>query len=98
MTLDTIRWASEAKRWLTPPAIAEALGVSHEKVMAWIKSGELPAVDVAARGSRRPRFRISPEAFAEFLERRAVAPPPPRVKRRRSEAQVRDYFAEEGAL
>ena len=43
----------------TPPQVAERLGVEPAKVIAWIRSGELAGVDVALRGSKRPRYRIS---------------------------------------
>jgi excisionase family DNA binding protein len=56
--------------WLTPPQLAKQLGVQAEKVLGWIRAGELRAVNVAERASRRPRWRISAEAFEEFLRRR----------------------------
>ena len=35
---------------LTPPQVAELLGVSADKVRGWISKGELNATDVAAGG------------------------------------------------
>jgi len=69
--------------YLTPPAVAELLGVNESKVLGWIRSGELPAVDVGPRGGRRPRWRVAKADLELFLTRRAANPPPPMVRRRR---------------
>ena len=53
--------AADLPRWLSPPQIARIVGVTPEKVITMIRSGELRAVDVATRGSRRPRYRVRPE-------------------------------------
>ena len=60
--------------WLTPPQFAKRLGVQAQKVLGWIRSGELRAVNVADRTGRRPRWRISAEAAEEFLRRREAVP------------------------
>jgi excisionase family DNA binding protein len=39
----------------TPPEIARRLGVGPEKVLAWIRSGELAAVNLATTRHGRPR-------------------------------------------
>jgi hypothetical protein len=57
-----------------PRQIAEKFNVTEAKVIAWCRSGELAAVNVASRSSKRPRFSISPEALADFERARAVAP------------------------
>lgn len=62
--------------WLTPPRLAKQLGVSCEKVLTWIRNGELRAINVAERLSGRPRWRISPAALEEFCKRRESSPPP----------------------
>lgn len=69
--------------YLTPPELASRLRVKAAKVINWIRSGELRAIDLATRGSRRPRYRISPEAVAEFERRRSAAPLPRPIRRRR---------------
>ena len=70
-------------RYLTPSEIANRFGCKPETVIAWIRSGELAAIDLARRGSLRPRYRISPEALATFEQTRSVVPrtPPVRVPR-----------------
>jgi excisionase family DNA binding protein len=76
---------SAGKMW-TPPELATAWGISPEKVLAWIRCGELRAVNVATRLGGRPRYRIDAEAVHEFLRAREAVPAP--ISRRR--AQVRD--------
>jgi len=60
--------------FLTPPEVAKRLRVSPDKILAWIRRGELKAVNVSNGG--RPRFRISPNDLGAFLTSREV---PPRV-------------------
>lgn len=67
--------------YLTPPEIAKLLRVSHEKLIGWIRRGELAAVNVG--NGTRPRFRISQESLDAFLRRREVQPIPKAMPRRR---------------
>jgi len=87
--------ATPATRWTTPPALARQLGVAVDKVLAWIRSGELRAINVAARTSNRPRWRIPPEAIESFLAARVAGPvlsqPRSRRKQQRPAGWV-DYF------
>jgi transposase len=63
----------------TPPQIAKMLGVSHEKVMTWIRNGELTAFNAATRPDlKRPRYRITEEWLQGFIRRRSVPTPEPR--------------------
>jgi len=69
------------KIWPTPPKFAKTLGVKPEKIIGFIQSGELIAIDVSAKpGVGRPRYRIPPSAIADFIARRTVTPrlKPPR--------------------
>jgi hypothetical protein len=50
----------------TPDKVAEDYGVSIDKVLEWINSGELFAVDFAATGSVGPKWRIPLSALAAF--------------------------------
>ena len=52
--------AQALPRTLTTRQVAVHLGVCADKVLNWIRSGELRAIDVANRGSTRPRYRIDP--------------------------------------
>ena len=66
--------ASTDRRHFTPPEIAEEFGVAVAKVIAWIRCGELKAIDVANRGCTRPRYRIAPDDLDRFKQARAVVP------------------------
>ena len=81
--------------WLTPPQVARARGVKPAKVLAWIGSGELEAVNHAGRTTGRPRWRISAEALQAFDRARSNRAPvsaPPASPRRRRDAAVTQYF------
>jgi hypothetical protein len=74
-------------RWLTPPEVGDQLGVDPA-----IRRGELVGVNLADRTSSKPRFRIAPEALAEFLRRREVVPTTPSVRRKKLPLNVKEYF------
>jgi len=78
--------------WRTPPGIGEELGVNADRVRGWILSGQLAAVNVA--DGVRPRWRISQEAFDDFLKKRSAVqklPAPPKRKRSR-EVPFTEFF------
>ena len=78
---------------VTPPEIARRWGVSADKVLGWIRSGELRAMNVASKLTSRPRYLVDLADLAAFEERRAVIPPPPRVQQRRRRAEgVIEFF------
>src|SRR3954466_9523667 len=54
--------------FLTTAGIARRLRASQEKVLGWIRRGELKAIDLGNR--TRPQYRVSPEDFQAFLKRR----------------------------
>jgi excisionase family DNA binding protein len=68
--------------YLTPPEVAKRLRVSPERVIAWIRSGRLAAVNVGS-GPKRPRYRVAQEAVDALLRSLAVAPHTPRPTRAR---------------
>jgi hypothetical protein len=75
----------------TPPQIAQEYGVDVHRVLGWIRSGQLTALNVGD-GARRPRFRISPEAIAAFEAARVAGQPRIARCRRRRDPQVREFF------
>jgi len=78
---------------LTPPKIAERLGVSPDKVRGWTAKGELPATNVATGSGGRPRYRISETDLTEFQEKRQPSGPPPKPPRRRKkDPHVIEFF------
>jgi len=76
----------------TPPQLARRYGISPDKVLAWIRSGELRAVNVATRPFGRPRYVIPEAAIADFETRRAVSPLAPRPRRTKAPAAVIEFF------
>ncbi len=64
--------ADTRREFYTPPEVARRLRCRESKVIAWIRSGRLAAIDIS-EGSR-PRYRISRRALDSFLQARAVAP------------------------
>ena len=80
---------------LTPPELARRWRVKPERVIVWIKSGELRAFDVSSRpGEGRPRYRIPIDAVHEFERRRAAVPikSSPRRRRRSARVQVIEFY------
>ncbi|MCA9028265.1 MAG: helix-turn-helix domain-containing protein [Planctomycetaceae bacterium] len=81
------------KNFWTPPQLARLWGVSPDKVLNWIRSGELEATDMATSRAGRPRYRISNESIVAFQRKRSVVTPPPRAKRRRqTPSDVIEFF------
>jgi excisionase family DNA binding protein len=81
-----------AELTLTPPEVARKLRVSPDKVRAWIERGELAAFNVADRVGGRPRWRIEPEALAEFERRRTAIPRTRSPKKNRQADDVIEFF------
>lgn len=68
---------------LTPAEAAAKLKVTAEQVRALIRTGQLAAINVGT-GQKRPLYRITPQALADFLGRRhqhGLAIKPNRFKR-----------------
>jgi excisionase family DNA binding protein len=76
---------------MTPRELAAVLRVSPDKVLGWIHSGELRALNTSSAHCRRPRYVILPHHLDEF-ERRRITGPPPARPRRQKRAQLIDYY------
>ncbi len=63
---------STVKQKLRPREVAREYGVSVDKVLAWIRSGELRAINAATSQVGRPRFLISRADLAAFEQSREV--------------------------
>ncbi len=84
---------SSCKMKLRPADIAERWGISIAKVISWIRSGELRAINAATTQVGRPRFLIDPADLEAFEQRRAVVPPPePAPRRRKKDPEIVEYF------
>src|SRR4051812_25423763 len=81
--------------WFTPPEVARLRKLRVGKVLTWIRTGELQAVNCAERAGARPRWRISAVALAEFdtarSNRARLLPRVPRTPKRRL-AEVTQFF------
>lgn len=79
--------------YTTVPQIAERFGVKPEKIVAWIRTGELRAMNVAQRAGGRPRYRINPADLADFENRRAIiSTTKPAPRKRRHDGDVIQFF------
>jgi len=82
------------KRKLTPPQIAAMFGVDVMKVHAWIKSGELKAIDAVEKRGQRPRYLVDVADLEVFERSRQVIPPSAPAPRRKRSANstVTNYY------
>ena len=79
-------------RAITPPAIAKRYGIHVSRVLAWIRSGQIEAINVGD-GPLRPRWRILPDALEAFEARRAARPATKATRRRRkADPTITEYF------
>ena len=80
-------------RCVTVPEFARQFRLGRDKVLTFIRRGELPALNVASESSTRPRYVIRPEDIEVWVCRRSVPAqvPTPR-RRRRAGKQTREWF------
>lgn len=71
------------EKWITPRQIARQRGISPEKVLGWIRRGELRAYDLSSRPGGRPRWHIRPADLERFDQGRLAQPVDPAPRRRR---------------
>jgi hypothetical protein len=57
---------------LTPPQLSRLWGVDRNRIIGWIKSGQLQAIDGSIRQGQRPRYLIDAAAIREFEATRTV--------------------------
>ncbi|MCA9265919.1 MAG: helix-turn-helix domain-containing protein [Planctomycetales bacterium] len=80
---------------LTPPVLAKQWGVSPDKVLNFIRSGELRAIDISSSRGVRPRYLIDVADIEAFENRRTVSAEGPAKstrRRGRKQARVREFF------
>ena len=81
------------RQFLSPPKVAELLGVGVAKIHYWIEAGELEAVNLASDHGKRPRWGVSLDSVERFKERRlAIQRSKPANKRPRRPFESRRYF------
>lgn len=78
--------------YMTPPAVAEYLGIDQRKILGWIARGELHAVNLST-GTQKPRWYIRRDDLDAFLAARASRPAPKPTRRPAPvDAGVVEYF------
>lgn len=84
------------KRKLTVPQVAKLWGVSTHKVLYFIRTGELRAINLAARTCNRPRYSIDVQDIEAFEQARQVIPDggesTTRKLRRRAVGNITEFF------
>jgi Helix-turn-helix domain len=75
----------------TPNEVARLLRVSPDRIRAWIQSGQLQALNVAAHQVGKPRYIVLPHHLAAFEQARAAAQPKPPPRRKKQTGGV-DFF------
>jgi hypothetical protein len=83
-----------AARGLTVEEAAKRYRVSPDKIRAWIKSGQLKAINTTDVACARPRFVVLPESLRDFEQRRGVGSSPKSPPKRRRQAGQIDYYAD----
>jgi hypothetical protein len=70
---DKVREMNMDQETYSAEAVGKRLGVGAAKVRGWIETGQLQAINVAARPNGiRPRYRIPKTALDEFEARRST--------------------------
>ena len=79
---------------LTPPMIAARYGCSPEKVVNWIRAGELRAFNSASSRRKRPRFLVDEADLKDFEASRSPQPSPPAAQhnRRRKLRGIKEFY------
>jgi transposase len=71
--------------------VAARYRVGADKVRAWIKRGELVAINTATAMCGKPRWVITPASLAAFEKRRTNGADAKPARRRRRSA-IKDYY------
>src|SRR3954468_8693332 len=82
----------DVARGYTPNELARLLRVSPDRIRAWIKAGELGALDTARHRCGRPRYVILPHHLTEFEQRRRATTPAAKPLPRRRRTVAVDYY------
>lgn len=64
--------SKDERRKLTVPQLSRQWGVSQNKILEFVRRGELRAVNLASHRSTRPRYAIDIDDIAAFERARQV--------------------------
>ena len=84
--------SNDGQEKLTPPQLAKLWGVGSDKVLAWIRSGELRAVNVAKNLGGRPRYIIDRADLEDFARQRSTSVHTRTKSKRRLPGKVIEFF------
>ncbi|MCB0909936.1 MAG: helix-turn-helix domain-containing protein [Nocardioidaceae bacterium] len=76
---------------LTPPEVAKLWGIKPHKVLAWIRSGELRAMNAAEQLGGRPRYLIDLADLQAFVKARQATADPPKPRRQIRKSKPSDF-------
>jgi len=78
---------------LTVKQVAERYDVDQHTVLYWCKTGQLACINVGLTpGKKKPRWRITQQALEQFELARSTTPPLPRVRRRKRQPEVIEFY------
>jgi excisionase family DNA binding protein len=85
--------SDKSVKLLTVAEAAETLRVDQRRVLSWIATKELVAMNVAEKpNGERPRWRIAAAELDAFLARRQTTPLPAVARRRRQPMEVIEFY------
>lgn len=77
----------------SPADIAARYGCKPEKILAWIASGELRALNTGTSlNGKKPRWRITAQALEDFERARTTQPAKEPQRRRKSPPSTMKFF------
>lgn len=76
----TVRQDTKPSRFMDVGEVADTLGVHRATVLAWIKAGDLPAVNVTVGdNAKKNHFRIKRIEFEAFVAKRSTVAADPQL-------------------
>ena len=67
--------SEQPRRKLSPREVSEQWGIATDRVLGWIRSGQLRAINAAGDArSKKPRWLIDVEDLAAFERSRSTSP------------------------
>jgi uncharacterized protein YjcR len=77
---------------ITTEEVAKRYRVSPDKVRAWVRRGDLAAINTSRNRCGKPRYVFTPAALAAFEQGHAAQTEAPTPKSRRLQQGTKSYF------
>ena len=85
--------ATNMQSFMSIAEVSKSLRTNENKILGLIRSGELPAINVAQNSKgKRPRWRVSASDLDAFLESRKTAPSPQVAIKKTRKPRQRVFF------